>query len=110
MEWFYKAGHPEYTVPDRAELPQMEFIYPEPGSSITLPRQLDGSPGGVVVQLAHRRSSATVYWHLDNVFLGTTHIVHTLKISPSEGRHSLTAVDDKGESVSVSFSIDGNQI
>ena len=110
MEWFYKAGHPEYTVPDRAEIPQMEFIYPEQGSSITLPRQLDGSPGGVVVQLAHRRNSATVYWHLDNAFLGTTHIVHRMKISPPEGRHSLTAVDEKGESVSVSFTIDGNQI
>ena len=59
MEWFYRQYHPEYTVP-AASRELMEFIYPESGSILTIPRQLDGSLGGVVFQLAHRDASETV--------------------------------------------------
>ena len=106
MEWYYKPRHPEYVVPGRTDTVQMEFIYPESGSVLSLPRQLDGSEGSAVFQLAHRRSDAVVYWHLDNQFIGETHLIHQKRLSPPPGRHVVTVVDDRGETAAVRFSIE----
>lgn len=107
MEWFYKPRHPEYVVPStRTDALQMEFIYPDPGTTITLPRQLDGSPGSAVFHLAHRRSDAVVYWHMDDQFIGETRYIHQKRLSPPPGRHVVTVVDDRGETAFVRFTIE----
>lgn len=113
MEWYYKQEHPEYQPISLSEATAssssaMEFIYPEAGSSIYLPRQLDGSVKGVVFTLAHRDPSTTVYWHLDDRYVGETSIRHTMTLIPSPGPHSVTAVDLAGNSVSVSFTVADN--
>ena len=108
MEWYYKAYHPEYkVVPSRNTVP-MEFLYPESGSVLTLPRQLDGSTPGAVFQVVHRDPDATVYWHLDESYLGETRFLHQMRIAPEPGRHTVTAVDGEGHSVSVRFTIQNN--
>ena len=83
----------------------MQFIYPEGGSTLWIPRQLDGSVEGVIFSLAHRRSDATVWWHLDQSYLGETRLRHELSLNPSPGRHTVTAVDDEGNSISVGFTV-----
>ena len=83
----------------------MEFIYPEGGSIITLPRQLDGSPGEMVFNLAHHDNDATVYWHLDNEHIGETRFIHQYRMRPSPGPHSVTVVDNTGNTISVGFTI-----
>ena len=106
MEWFYKQRHPEYTVlQDLPDDGPMQFIYPEGGSTLWIPRQLDGSVEGVIFSLAHRRSDATVWWHLDQSYLGETRLRHELSLNPSPGRHTVTAVDDEGNSISVGFTV-----
>ena len=106
MEWFYKNYHPEYQVPQRrASVVQLGFIYPEQGALLSLPRQLDGSEGAVTFQVAHRRNDATLYWHLDQEFLGTTRLLHQKKVSPPPGAHVMTVVDEEGESAAVRFTI-----
>lgn len=108
MEWYYKSYHPEYQVhpPTRNES-RMEFLYPESGSVLTLPRQLDGSPGGAVFQVVHRDAGATLYWHLDDDYLGETRIIHQMKLTPSPGKHTVTVVDGDGNSVSAGFTVAG---
>ena len=108
MEWYYKSYHPEYQVhpPTRNES-RMEFLYPESGSVLTLPRQLDGSPGGAVFQVVHRDAGATLYWHLDDGYLGETRIIHQMKLTPSPGKHTVTVVDGDGNSVSAGFTVAG---
>ena len=105
MEWYYKAYHPEYQVLPDKHTAQMEFLYPEPGSVLTFPRQLDGSPGGAVFQLVHRNPDATVYWHLDQSYLGETRIIHQMRLAPEPGRHTITVVDGDGHTLSVGFSV-----
>ena len=106
MEWYYKAYHPEYEVrPATRDIARMEFLYPEPGSVLTLPRQLDGSEGGAVFQAVHRDPAATLYWHLDDTYLGETRIIHQMRLSPSPGKHAVTVVDGDGNSVSVGFTV-----
>lgn len=107
MEWYYKAYHPEYQVVPGRDTAPMEFLYPEPGSVLTLPRQLDGSVPGAVFHVVHRDPDATVYWHLDQSYLGETRILHQMRIAPDPGNHTVTVVDGEGNTVSVGFAVKG---
>ena len=108
MEWYYRQNHPEYapySPEDSENYALMEFIYPEGGSTIYIPRQLDGSIAGITFNLAHRLPSAKIFWHLDNEYVGQTQFIHQLSLTPAPGRHTVTVVDDKGNSLSVGFTI-----
>ena len=106
MEWYYKTYHPEYQVlPSSRDTAPMEFLYPEPGSILTFPRKLDGTTEGAVFQVIHRNPNATVYWHLDQSYLGETRLIHQMRLTPDPGKHTVTAVDGDGHSVSVGFSV-----
>ena len=111
MEWFYRQHHPEYrTLPPakpgegqgRGYVP-MEFIYPEKGSLIHIPKLLDGTPGEIVLNLAHSNPSVEVFWHLDQDYIGSTRHLHQISIRPEDGFHSVTAVDQDGHTISVAF-------
>ena len=111
MEWYYRQHHPEYQPPSPTATGQyspMEFIYPEKGSMIYLPRQLDGSIGGTTFSLAHRKPESVVYWHLDDNFIGQTRFIHQMNIAPSPGKHTVTVVDEAGNTLSVGFTIGRN--
>lgn len=115
-EWFYRKKHYEYKpLPPwrddcRATAPEathssMSIIYPRVNSSIYVPVELDGNKGKTVFKAAHRRSGATIHWHIDNEYLGSTRTIHQLAAAPNPGRHQLTLVDDEGESISRGFKI-----
>ena len=109
MEWYYRQHHPEYKpyIPaNREDYSPMEFIYPEAGAVIYIPRQLDGSIAGFTLNLAHRDPGAVVFWHLDNEYVGQTRFLHQMRVNPAPGRHTVTVMDEDGNSASVSFSID----
>ena len=107
MEWFYKPHHPEYSgAATRRSTSSMEFIYPTgSGSTLYLPRQLSGEVEGVVFRVAHHRSDVTLWWHLDNDYVGETRFIHELRLAPSPGRHILTVVDPAGNTAAISFTI-----
>lgn len=88
----------------------MEFIYPEGGTEILIPRQLDGSIEGVTFNLAHRFPGQTVFWHLDNEYAGKTQFIHQLRLNPSVGKHTVTVVDESGNSLSVGFTVAENKL
>lgn len=115
MEWYYRQKHPDYpydnhddgaySIDNEEVLARMEFIYPENGSVISLPRQIDGSPGEMVFNLAHHDRGATVFWHLDNEYLGETRFMHQYRMRPTPGPHTVTVVDGSGNTISVAFTI-----
>lgn len=105
MEWYYRKNHPEYKVPPAGSGPAMEFIYPENGAEIRQPRLPDGSKSPVVFSLAHRNSGATVFWHLDNSYLGSTHFIHQIALDMEPGKHVMTVTDENGDSANVTFEI-----
>ena len=114
MEWYYRQHHPEYkalppyrpgqTAYGNAAIP-MGFIYPENGSTITIPRQLDGSIKGAAFHLAHSNPETEVFWHLDSEYLGSTKYIHQMNITASKGEHTVTVVDTGGNTLSVRFSV-----
>lgn len=113
-EWYYKQHHPSYiSLP--AYSPEclasssrmtMQFIYPYPNAIIKLPKQLDGTIGKAVFELAHRNPSSRVFWHLDHEYLGETSDIHKMEVATGKGDHVLTTVDDIGNSVRVKFKIE----
>ncbi|MEQ8301786.1 MAG: penicillin-binding protein 1C [Cyclobacteriaceae bacterium] len=86
----------------------MDLIYPKPGASIFVPKELDGNFGKVLFQVAHADPNATVYWHLDDSYVGTTQSSHQMPLNPSYGTHSLTLVDENGVVLRQNFTILSN--
>ncbi len=107
MEWYYKPNHPEYTGSRKASGDAaVQFIYPQNGAVLTLPRQLSGKVEGVVFRVAHHKADATLWWHLDNTYVGETDFLHEMLLAPDPGRHTLTVVDQDGCSAFVNFSVE----
>lgn len=112
-EWYYKQHHPEYKPlpPFKAGCGEdtfqpMQFIYPPMNARIKLPKQLDGSKGFLTVELAHNNPNATVFWHLDGTYQAQTQDFHKISLQPAAGKHSLTAVDGEGNTISTTFFVE----
>lgn len=112
-EWYYKQHHPEYKPlpPFKARCGEdtfqpMQFIYPPMNARIKLPKQLDGSKGFLTVELAHNNPNATVFWHLDETYQAQTQDFHKISLQPAAGKHSLTAVDGEGNTISTTFFVE----
>lgn len=112
-EWYYKQHHPEYKPlpPFKAGCGEdtfqpMQFIYPPMNARIKLPKQLDGSKGFLTVELAHNNPNATVFWHLDETYQAQTQDFHKISLQPTAGKHSLTAVDGEGNTISTTFFVE----
>lgn len=112
-EWYYKQHHPEYKPlpPFKAGCGEdtfqpMQFIYPPMNARIKLPKQLDGSKGFLTVELAHNNPNATVFWHLDETYQAQTQDFHKISLQPAAGKHSLTAVDSEGNTISTTFFVE----
>jgi penicillin-binding protein 1C len=116
MEFYYKAKHAGYRALPRfrnncsplVASAQMEMIYPRRSNRLYVPVELDGQSGKAVFEAAHRNRSATIHWHLDQTFIGSTQSFHQMALDPSPGRHQLTLVDDGGERMEIKFEILGS--
>ena len=111
--WYYKQYHPEYkSLPplmkgcNESLFQPMAFIYPQSQARISLPKQMDGKPGVVTFELAHSEQNVIVYWHLDDEYITHTSNFHKLSLAPEKGKHSLTVVDDSGQTLSTVFYIE----
>lgn len=112
MEWYYKSANSQYEIlPSYKkkckevsdDIPSMAMIYPEQGTRIYIPKELNGERGKAIFELAHRNSETIVYWHLDSTYLGYTKTFHQMGIKSSEGPHVITVVDENGETVRTNF-------
>ena len=114
MEWYYKRRDPHYhSLPpflpgceDGNEAP-MELIYPRETRQVFIPRGLDGQLSRVVFEAAHRETGASIYWHLDQQYLGETSMIHQLEFMAPEGMHTLTLVDSRGNILEKHFEVVG---
>ena len=106
MEWYYRPHHPEYTGAKKATGDAaVQFIYPQNGAVLSLPRQLSGKVEGVVFRAAHHKTDAKLWWHLDRAYVGETVFRHEMLLSPAPGSHVLTVVDEDGSAASVRFTV-----
>ncbi len=117
-EFYFKSKNPSYVPPPpfRADclasqtaqnsLP-MQLIYPKRATQIYVPVDLDGKLSSTVFQVAHRKSDAEIFWHLDGTYLGSTKTFHQMALQPAVGKHRLTLVDKDGYRLEQAFEIIG---
>jgi penicillin-binding protein 1C len=113
MEYFYKMKHSQYkTLPPLAQgcsrsksIPVMEFIYPTSGIKIFIPRDQTGELTKIITEVAHRNPAKKIFWHLDETYIGTTRSIHQLELFTGHGNHTLTAVDEDGNTIRCEFTV-----
>jgi penicillin-binding protein 1C len=115
-EWYYRRWNLDYKPlpPFEGESPReagaalpLALFNPEEGSQVLVPRELDGGEGRIVFSAAHREGGTPIHWHLDGEYLGTTAFFHELEARPPPGRHTLTLVDARGNTLSRRFTVPG---
>jgi penicillin-binding protein 1C len=120
-EAYYKLRHADYVQlpPYRKDCGNMAtitknnksmvLVYPQRESKILLPVNLEGKTVSTVFEATHRNTSATVFWHIDDTYLGSTNSgMHQMAIAPHPGKHVLTLVDNTGEKLVQRFEIVNN--
>jgi penicillin-binding protein 1C len=83
----------------------MEFIYPHRGSAVYVPLERDGTRGRAVFRAAHSNPEATIHWHLDENFIGSTTTHHEMALAPPPGRHRCVLVDNDGRREEQTFMV-----
>lgn len=112
QEYYYRNYNIDYRpLPpvrpgcDQEESNQIDLVYPEHNSVLFLPVGLSGEKEKFVFRAAHMRPEATIYWHLDDLYLGETEDEHQITCSPNPGTHLLTLVDDQGNQRKILFEV-----
>src|SRR5690606_31695109 len=114
MEYYYRIRNRDYkTLPpyspaclnEQENYSPMELIYPKNNAKIYIPLEIDGKRGKVIFNAAHRDAKSKIYWSLNQDFIGETSDFHQIAISPPNGKHSITLVDDKGNRLVQLFEV-----
>ena len=110
--YYYQKVNPDYKhLPDWAPdcQPDVErnigLIYPKPNAQIFIPKDFNNVRQKVVFKAVHQNPKATIYWHLDEKYLGSTQKQHQVKVFIKPGTHLLTLIDDKGEVLKRRFEV-----
>jgi penicillin-binding protein 1C len=114
MAWFYRSVDPFYrSLPpwmpgcSGSDEKPMQIIRPDKPSKIFIPREMSGTKGKVVFEVAHRSPDNIIYWYIDNDFQGTTRHLHKMALRPDPGKHKLILVDNDGNILTETFEIVG---
>ena len=112
MAYYYKTKNPFYKP-----LPKfrndclgensisIEFIYPKENNSIFLPKDFDGQTNSLILKIAHSKPESTLFWYIDETFIGSTKDIHETAIIPKQGKHIITVVDEFGNEAKRGFEI-----
>jgi penicillin-binding protein 1C len=104
MEWFYKKHSPLFRPlpafypgcgtahPDEV----MAFVYPKSDAKVSIPIGIRGDRQQVIFEIAHRNPQKTIYWNLNDEFLGQTRLNHQMPIDVEKGIYRLRCVDEDG--------------
>ena len=110
--YYYKNYHVEYqALPplkpgcEEDQSRQIAILYPEHQAVLYLPKGFSGEREKVVMRATHARSDATLYWHLDDVYLGETRQIHQMACLVEPGNHILTLLDEDGNRRSILFEV-----
>lgn len=103
LAYYYQRHHPEYQPAPRykpgcepAEQPVIALIYPAMANHLKLALQPSANQQDIILKAVHQDGSATLFWHLDQQFLGSTMQIHHMPIHPAPGHHILTILDEQG--------------
>ena len=104
QEYYYRNYHIDY-IPLPPVKPgcgqdlnrQIELIYPEHNAILYLPKGFSGKSEKFIFKAAHARRDATIYWHLDESYLGETTENHQISCSVGQRKTSPYPHRQRGE-------------
>ena len=105
---YYQKRHADYRPlpplhPDCGSAPtaaMLEFIFPYRDGVLSPGRNWRGDPEPLLFEVAHHEADATIHWHLDGRYLGSTRQFHGMAIDVPPGTHRVTVTDEEGNSKS----------
>lgn len=109
QEFFYRKAHSDYKPlpkfrPDcRDYIASVEhkgpidLLYPNAGARFYIPMDLGHIKSRVIFEAVHRDPQATLFWHLNDTYLGETQYFHQQALDIKAGKHKLVLVDEKGD-------------
>ena len=83
----------------------LDVIYPKEIAKIYVPVEASGEKGKMVLTATHRNNLAKLFWHLNNNRMVTTQQFHQLALNSSSGKHTLTVIDEEGNTITRNFEI-----
>ncbi|MCX2680617.1 penicillin-binding protein 1C [Galbibacter sp. EGI 63066] len=113
MEYYYKSTNADYMSLPPVKLGcqsssenLLDFIYPKNNSKIVLTKNLKGKTNELICKIAHPKNDVTVFWYLDDTYIGDTKTFHEIAILPAPGKHQISVVDSFGNEKSIVIEID----
>ncbi|GIZ15693.1 penicillin-binding protein 1C [Capnocytophaga catalasegens] len=108
MEWYYKKNHINYKSlpPLRTDCASsdkqsvLDFIYPKHGSVIYQTTGFGGLAQPIVSKIAYTGKDS-VFWYLDDQFLGQTLHYHEMTFRTTKGEHFLKIIDNQGNEKTI---------
>lgn len=83
----------------------LSIVYPENGSLILLPRDLNGKLQKLSPQISVNSEETKIFWYLDDKYLGVSNGRENLPLSPDSGEHTLSIIDESGNEANSTFGI-----
>lgn len=112
QEYYYRNYHVDYRpLPpfkpgcgqEQSQL--IELIYPEHNTVLFLPKGFSGKPEKFIFRAAHAHPDATLYWHIDDIYIGETTGKHQIACSTGRGIHRLSVIDTEGNQRKILFEV-----
>jgi len=83
----------------------LDINYPIPDAKIFIPKELTGAYGKVIAEASHQNTKITLYWHLNDHYLGSTTGEHKQALQLPRGNYTITVLDDQGYTSSRNFEV-----
>ncbi len=104
MAHYYQQKNANYSVLpnyrsdcNKLENNTMDFVFPTKyRSKISLTKGEDNLVNPVILKVTHTNTNATLFWYLNDAFIGETKQYHEQAIIPKKGNHKITVIDDFG--------------
>ncbi len=113
QEFYYKKRHPNYInlpsfrkdcIYNTNDSP-VDILYPPYNSIIYIPVDLGERNSKMVFKAVHRNKDETLYWHLNNNYIGSTKIFHEKALYINPGIHNIVVVDESGNQLTRQFEV-----
>jgi len=105
---YYKAWNPSFQVPppwhpdikDAAQ--HLKIIFPDKSTLLCFGQNTSMK---VNFKAMAEAKNTTLYWHVDDTYIGTTTNIHELQYDLPVGKHVLSIIDENGNEQQTTFSI-----
>jgi penicillin-binding protein 1C len=83
----------------------MAMVYPNSFQVLIPTKNLSGKKGEVIFKAAHNNPEKTIYWHLNQDYVGKTQHFHDMPLLLDAGKHTLYLMDEDGNELKQSFEV-----